>query len=189
MNHAQKMQHTEVELQATSSCFQFPCSQCSGRIGTAGMGLIKKKFSKHAKQNHPHAPLQARKESTASFCSQISDVQLLHVRACTRKEHFHLSGIFQYLFSSASPGLPRPHPKFWVRKFWVGPGDKARWAMVWSRTQAPRNSLVPRPRPLTRKKGSGDLQPIPWASLSWLLFQGGDYFTERSGTERNGTTV
>ena len=23
-------------------------------------------------------------------------------------------------------------------------------------------SLVPRPRPLMRKKGSGDLQPIPW---------------------------
>ena len=28
------------------------------------------------------------------------------------------------------------------------------------------DSLVPRPRPLTRRKGSGDLQPIPRASLS-----------------------
>ena len=28
------------------------------------------------------------------------------------------------------------------------------------------HSLVPRPRPLTREKGSGDLQPIPRASLS-----------------------
>ena len=36
-------------------------------------------------------------------------------------------------------------------------------------------SLVPRPRPLTREKGSGDLQPIPRASLSIKLiaFPGG----------------
>ena len=38
-----------------------------------------------------------------------------------------------------------------------------------------RTSLVPRPRPLTREKGSGDLQPIPRASLSITLiaFPGG----------------
>ena len=37
------------------------------------------------------------------------------------------------------------------------------------------SSLVPRPHPLTREKGSGDLQPIPRASLSIKLiaFPGG----------------
>ena len=34
----------------------------------------------------------------------------------------------------------------------------------------PPPSLVPRPRPLMRKKGSGDIWPISWVSLSWLLF-------------------
>ena len=98
----------------------FPSQQAD--LGTSGTDYAwassKKKVLK--KKNHSHPPLQARRESTASFCSQISDVQVLYVRACTRKEHFHLSGIFQYLNSSgsASPGLPRPHPKFWV-----GPGD------------------------------------------------------------------
>ena len=32
------------------------------------------------------------------------------------------------------------------------------------------SSLVPRPRPLTREKGSGDLQPIPRASLSITVY-------------------
>ena len=31
--------------------------------------------------------------------------------------------------------------------------------------------LVPRPHPLTRKKGSGDLRLIPWASLKLIAFQ------------------